>query len=201
MADFDTPYINELINQFGQLPGIGKKTAQRLAFHILSQPEEKSQGLARAILNACENIHLCNICCNLSDRETCDICTDESRDQSVICVVESPLDVAAMERTREYHGLYHVLHGAISPMQDVGPEQLHLRELLTRLQKNPEIQEIILANNATIEGEATATYIARLLKGTGIRTTRIAQGLPMGSNIEFTDEVTLAKALLGRQTI
>ncbi|HHX36401.1 MAG TPA: recombination protein RecR, partial [Clostridiaceae bacterium] len=162
---------------------------------------EKSRALADAIIEACENVHLCKNCCNFSDREICDICTDERRDTSVICVVESPLDVTAMERTREYHGLYHVLHGAISPMQDVGPEQLHLHELLTRLQDNPDVQEIILATNATIEGEATATYIARLLRGTGIRTTRIAQGLPMGSNIEYTDEVTLTKALLGRQTI
>lgn len=201
MADYQTPVINDLIQRLGALPGIGRKTAQRLAYYLMGQPAEVSAALANAILAAGRDIHFCAACCNLTDQEHCEICSDPQRDRSVICVVESPLDVAAMERTREYNGLYHVLHGAISPMQDIGPEQLHLRELLTRLREHPEVEEIILANNATVEGEATASYIARLLKSVGLRITRIAQGIPMGSNLEYADEITLARALEGRTEI
>jgi recombination protein RecR len=201
MKQFDTPAINELINQLGRLPGIGRKTAQRLAFHLLSVSKEEAGRLADAIIQAKERTRLCPVCCNLTDREICEICADETRDNTVICVVESPLDVSAMERTREFNGRYHVLHGAISPMKDIGPDQLHLRELLTRLREHSEISEVILATNATVEGEATATYIARLIKPANIRTTRIAHGLPMGSNLEYADEVTLTRALEGRQEI
>lgn len=201
MSSYDSPAIHELITQLGQLPGVGRKTAQRLAFHILGISKEDATKLANAILQAKERTHLCPICCDLTDREICEICADRTRDDSVVCVVESPMDVTAMERTREYNGRYHVLHGAISPMKDIGPEQLHLRELLSRLRKHSEITEIILATNATVEGEATATYIARLIKPAGIRTTRIAHGIPMGSNLEYADEVTLTRALEGRQEI
>lgn len=201
MSNYDSPAIHELITQLGRLPGVGRKTAQRLAFHILGISKEDAAKLANAILQAKERTHLCPICCDLTDQDICEICADQTRDDSVVCVVESPMDVTAMERTREYNGRYHVLHGAISPMKDIGPEQLHLRELLSRLREHSEINEIILATNATVEGEATATYIARLIKPAGIRTTRIAHGIPMGSNLEYADEVTLTRALEGRQEI
>lgn len=201
MNRYDTPVINELINQLGRLPGIGRKTAQRLAFHILSISKEEATAFAEAILKAKEHVRLCAVCCNLTDREVCEICADPNRDETVVCVVENPMDVTAMERTREYKGRYHVLHGAISPMKDIGPDEIHLRELITRLRDHSDIREIILATNATVEGEATATYIARLLKPAGIRTTRIAHGIPMGSNLEYADEVTLLRALEGRQEI
>ncbi len=190
--------INELINQFGRLPGIGKKSAQRLAYYLLSQPVERSRQLAETILETRKRVHFCPECCNLTADAVCEICASDRRDRQVVCVVESPADVFAMERSREYKGLYHVLHGAISPMQDIGPEDLHLRELLTRLRDHPEIEEVILANNPTVEGEATATYIARLLKPAGIKLSRIAQGIPMGSSIEYADEVTLGRAIDGR---
>lgn len=200
MARF-SPLIAKLMAELGKLPGIGQKSAQRLAFHILDMPKEDVEALASALLEARRGIHLCPSCCNLTDAEVCEICSAPGRDTKTICVVESPRDVAAMERIHEYKGLYHVLHGAISPMQDIGPERLKLRELLTRLQEHPEVEEIILATNPTVEGEATALYIARLLKSSGIRCTRIAHGLPMGSDIEYADEVTLARALSGRQQI
>lgn len=200
MARF-APSIAALIRELGRLPGIGQKTAQRLAFHILSQPEEQAEALADAIRDARSKIHLCGICCNLTDEDPCEICRDTRRDAGVILVVESPQDVAALERTHEYHGRYHVLHGTINPMQGIGPDDIRLRDLLKRLQTETEVDEVILATNATVEGEATATYIARMLQGTGIRTTRLAHGLPMGSNLEYADDVTLAKALNGRQVI
>ncbi len=190
--------ISRLIARLGSLPGIGAKTAQRLAFYILNMDDADARALAEAILEAKEKIHLCKYCCNLTDREVCEICSDKQRDRSMICVVESPSDVVAMERTREYQGLYHVLHGAISPMDNIGPEDIHLRELLQRLAADDEVKEIILANNATVEGEATANYIARLVKPSGIRCTRIAHGIPFGSNLEYTDEVTLGRAIEGR---
>lgn len=157
--------------------------------------------MAEAIIEAKEKIHLCKQCCNLTDREVCEICSDESRDRHIICVVENPSDVIAMERTREYRGLYHVLHGAISPMDNIGPEDIHLRELLQRLASDQEVEELILANNATVEGEATANYIARLVKPSGIRCSRIAHGIPFGSNLEYADEVTLGRAIEGRVEI
>ncbi|MDI9497074.1 MAG: recombination mediator RecR [Bacillota bacterium] len=193
--------INRLVAELGRLPGIGQKTAQRLAFYLLSQPEERAYELAAAIADARRETRLCPGCCNLTDQELCDICSDEERDGHVICVVEQPADVAAMERIREYRGRYHVLHGAISPTANIGPRELHISELLQRLQQHPEINEVILANNPTVEGEGTALFIARLLQPSGIRTTRIAHGLPMGTTVEFADEVTLARALAGRQPL
>ncbi len=190
--------ISKLIAQLGRLPGIGQKTAQRLAFYILNMDEVDARALADAIVEAKTNVHLCKECCDLTDREVCDICSDEKRDRSIICVVESPSDVLAMEKTREYRGLYHVLHGAISPMENIGPEDIHLRDLLTRLQQHTEVEELILANNATVEGEATANYIARLVKPSGIRCSRIASGIPFGSSLEYADEVTLGRAIEGR---
>ena len=181
-----SPLIAKLITQLGKLPGIGQKSAQRLAFHVLDMKQAEVEELAHTLIEARSGIHLCPECCNLTDGEICDVCANPGRDRSTLCVVESPRDVAAMERIHEYKGLYHVLHGAISPMQDIGPER-------------PEVNEIILATNPTVEGEATALYIARLLKDSGIKCTRIAHGLPMGSDIEYADEVTLARALSGRQ--
>ncbi|NLF20290.1 MAG: recombination protein RecR [Clostridiaceae bacterium] len=190
--------IAKLISKLGSLPGIGHKTAQRLAFHILNMDPAAARALAEAIIEAKERVHLCARCCDLTDREVCEICSDESRDHTKICVVESPSDVIAMERTREYRGLYHVLHGAISPMENIGPEDIHLRDLLQRLQSSPEVDEIILANNATVEGEATANYIARLVRPSGINCSRIAHGIPFGSSLEYADEVTLGRAIEGR---
>ncbi len=190
--------INKLISNLAGLPGIGTKTAQRLAFYILNMEKDKALDLAQAIMDAKEKIRLCEVCCNLTDQDVCEICLDEERDRSVICVVESPSDVIAMEKTREYRGLYHVLHGAISPMEGITPEDIHLRDLLIRLQQHEEIKEIILANNATVEGEATANYIAKLVKPSGIVCSRLASGIPFGSNLEYTDEVTLGRAIEGR---
>lgn len=196
-----SPSIARLVTELGKLPGIGGKSAQRLAFYLLSQPESRSEALAEAILDARRTIRICSVCCNLTDQDPCEICTSPSRERSQICVVENPRDVAAMERIHEYRGLYHVLHGAISPMQNIGPDQIHLRELLSRLRTQTEVSEVILATNPTVEGEATAMYIARLLKPAGIRTTRLAHGLPMGGDLEYADEVTLAKAMEGRREI
>jgi recombination protein RecR len=190
--------INKLISSLAGLPGIGTKTAQRLAFYILNMEKDKALDLAQAIMDAKEKIRLCEVCCNLTDQDICEICLDEERDRSVICVVESPSDVIAMEKTREYRGLYHVLHGAISPMEGITPEDIHLRELLIRLQQHEEVKEIILANNATVEGEATANYIAKLIKPSGIVCSRLASGIPFGSNLEYADEVTLGRAIEGR---
>jgi recombination protein RecR len=193
--------IARLIAELGKLPGIGSKTAQRLAFHLLAQPEEQVAALASAMLDARRTTRLCSLCCNLTDQDPCEICLSPSRERSQICVVENPRDVAAMDRIHEYRGLYHVLHGAISPMQNIGPDQIKLRELLARLRQSDEVSEVILATNPTVEGEATAMYIARLIKPAGIRTTRIAHGIPMGGDLEYADEVTLAKAMEGRREI
>jgi recombination protein RecR len=193
--------IARLIAELGKLPGIGGKSAQRLAFHLLAQPEAEVEALAGAILDARRTTRLCSVCCNLTDQDPCDICSSPTREKSQICVVENPRDVAAMERIHEYRGLYHVLHGAISPMQNIGPDQIKLRELLSRLRVNVEVSEVILATNPTVEGEATAMYIARLLKPAGIRTTRIAHGIPMGGDLEYADDVTLAMAMEGRREI
>jgi recombination protein RecR len=193
------PSIARLVAELGKLPGIGSKTAQRLAFHILSLPPEKSSALAEAIVDAAKNTTLCSVCCNLTDTTPCDICSSASRDRHMICVIENPRDVASIERVHEYKGLYHVLHGTISPMQGIGPDQIRLKELLSRLREDTGIAEVIVATNPTVEGEATAMYIARLLKPAGIRTTRIAHGLPMGGDLEYADEATLSMALEGRR--
>ncbi len=193
--------ITKLISQLNKLPGIGAKSAQRLAFHILSMPKEEANALAESILEAKSKIVLCSKCCNLTEKDPCDFCTSPQRDQTVICVVDNPRDVAAMERINEFKGLYHVLHGAINPMKGIGPGDIKLMELLSRLRDDTEVQEVILANNPNVEGEATALYIARILKPAGIKVTRIAHGLPMGSDIEYADEITLAKALEGRREL
>jgi recombination protein RecR len=193
--------LNNLISELSKLPGIGRKSAQRLAFYILSMEEKDARSIAEAILDAKQQMKYCSVCGNLTDSDPCGICTDVSRDQTMICVVESPRDMAAIERTREFNGLYHVLHGAISPMDGIGPEDINLRQLLIRLQRNNEVQEIILATNPNIEGEATAMYTARLIKPSGVKVTRIAHGVPVGGDLEYADEVTLSKAMEGRREL
>lgn len=192
--------LNELVSQFERLPGIGKKTAQRLAYFVLSQPSEYSEKFAAALVNAKQKIHYCKCCQAFTDLEICDICSSESRDRTTICVVEQPKDVLAFERTREYKGLYHVLHGCISPLDSVGPEQLTVKELLARL-ADGVVQEVIMATNPTVEGEATASYLSRLIKPMGIKISRLAYGIPVGGDLEFADEVTLSRALDGRNEI
>ena len=192
--------LNELVAQFERLPGIGKKTAQRLSYFILEQPPECAKKFAEALINAREKIHYCKCCQALTDLDVCSICNEENRDKTVICVVESPKDIMAFERTREYTGLYHVLHGAISPLDGVGPEQLKIKELLSRL-ADGTVQEVIMATNPTVEGEATASYISRLLKPMGIKISRLAYGIPVGGDLEYADEVTLSRALDGRNEI
>ena len=189
--------LNKLINELSKLPGIGGKTAQRLAFHILSMDDKSAAELAGSITDAKKSMTYCSVCGNLTDTDPCVICSDESRDRSIICVVESPKDVVAMEKIREYRGYYHVLHGAISPMDGVGPDDINLKSLIVRLQ-NEEVKELVIATNPNIEGEATAMYIARLIKPSGIRVTRIAHGIPVGGDLEYIDEVTLLRALEGR---
>ena len=193
--------LNKLINELSKLPGIGGKTAQRLAFHILALEESEATSLANSIVNAKRSLHYCSVCGNLTDTDPCEICSDESRDRTKVCVVETPQDVIAMERIREFKGLYHVLHGAISPVEGIGPNEINLKSLITRLQQHEEIDEIIVATNPNIEGEATAMYIARLLKPSGIKVTRIAHGIPVGGDLEYADEVTLLKAMEGRREI
>ena len=190
----------KLIEEFARLPGVGRKTAQRFAFYILDLPEEKAKEFAQAILEAREKIKKCPVCGNLTDGELCPICAAKNRDQSTVCVVEDPRDVLAFERTKEYEGVYHVLHGLISPMDGVGPEQINVKSLLTRVGKG-DISEVIMATNPTVEGEATAMYIARLLKPMGVKVTRLAYGIPVGGNLEYADEVTLYRALSGRSEI
>ena len=200
MRQYPRP-LNKLINELSKLPGIGGKTAQRLAFHILSLSDREAEELAQAIVSAKKNLRYCSECGNLTDQEKCLICSDPARDRSVICVVETPQDVMAMERIREYKGLYHVLHGAISPAEGIGPNDINLKSLITRLQASDEVREIIIATNPNIEGEATAMYISRLLKPAGIKVTRIAHGIPVGGDLEYADEVTLLKAIEGRREL
>lgn len=192
--------IARLIEEFEKLPGIGHKTAQRLAFHVLDMPQEKADRLANAISEAKRKTKFCSVCGNLTDSDVCPLCSSEKRDASVICVVEDARDVVAMEKIREFKGLYHVLHGAISPMQGIGPEDIKIKELLARIRAG-SISEVIIATNPNIEGEATAMYISKLVKPLGIKTTRIAHGIPVGGDLEYADEVTLAKALEGRREI
>ena len=192
--------LTKLINELSKLQGIGNKTAQRLAFNILSMDDKEALAIAQAIIDAKTNMRYCSVCGNLTDTDPCPICTDEKRDRSVICVVESPKEVAAMERIREFKGLYHVLHGAISPLEGVGPEDINLKSLIVRLQEN-DVHEVILATNPNIEGEATAMYIARLIKPSGIAVSRIAHGIPVGGDLEYADEVTLSKAMEGRRNL
>ena len=192
--------LSNLAEKFGRLEGVGKKTAMRMAFSILELETEEAEDFARAILDAKEKIHLCPICQNLTDREVCQICADEERDRSVICVVTDARTVLAMEKVREYRGTYHVLHGLISPMNGITPEQLKIKELLARVGTG-EIGEVIVATNPTVEGEATAMYLSRLLQPFGVRVTRLAYGVPVGADLEYADEVTLYRALEGRRDV
>ena len=192
--------LTELIAQFERLPGIGRKTAQRLAYSILEQPPERAEKFAEALVNARRKIHFCKVCQALTDMDTCAICADTERDHSVICVVAEPKDVIAFERTREYTGTYHVLHGVMSPLDGIGPEQLRIKELMARL-SDSGVTEIIMATNPTVEGEATASYLSRLIKPLGIKVTRLAYGIPVGGDLEYADEYTLARALEGRNEI
>ncbi|SDN99468.1 DNA replication and repair protein RecR [Paenibacillus sp. yr247] len=192
--------ISKLIDAFSRLPGVGPKTAGRLAFHVLRMKEEDVIDFAKALVNVKRNLHYCSVCCNITDIDPCRICQDKSRDGSVICVVQEPKDLVALERTKEFEGYYHVLHGAISPMEGIGPDQIHIAELLKRL-GDETVQELILATNPNIEGEATAMYLSRLIKPFGLRVTRIAHGLPVGGDLEYADEVTLTKAMEGRREL
>ena len=190
--------IARLTVLFAKLPGVGEKTAQRLAFHVLKSPPEYAQDLAAALIALRQDVRLCSTCCNLTAQDPCPVCKDPQRDSRIICVVESVPDLLAVERTREFRGRYHVLHGALSPLDGIGPDQLKIKELLPRLQSE-RVEEVIVATDPTVEGEATALYLTRLIKPLGVRITRIAQGVPMGGDLEYADQVTLARALQGRR--
>ena len=200
MAEANALPLVELAEQFAKLPGIGMKTAQRLAYFVMSMSKEEAQEFSEAIIRAHSTVHMCRICQNLTDKEICPICDDIKRDKTTVCVVESPKDITAFERTREYNGVYHVLHGLISPINNVSPDDIKIKELLERV-NNEEIFEVIMATNPTVEGEATAMYISKLLKPLGIKVTRLAFGLPIGGILEYADEVTLFKALENRSEI
>lgn len=192
--------LAKLIDSFSRLPGIGPKTAGRLAFHVLRMKEDDVIDFAKALVNVKRNLHYCSVCCNITDTDPCRICQDKSRDVSTICVVQEPKDLVAMERTKEFNGYYHVLHGAISPMEGIGPDEIRIADLLKRL-SDERVQELILATNPNIEGEATAMYLSRLVRPFGLKVTRIAHGLPVGGDLEYADEVTLTKALEGRREL
>lgn len=200
MAGYHVPPLERLVDKFESLPGIGHKSAQRIAYHVLNMNKEDAIAFSKAITDAHESIHYCSICCNLTDSDLCPVCRSDNRDKSIICVVEDPRDVFALERTNEFNATYHVLHGAISPLGGVGPDQLRIKELLKRVQ-SADVQEVIMATNPTVEGEATAMYISRLLKPLGIRVTRLAYGIPVGGDLEYADEVTLSRAIEGRQEL
>ncbi len=192
--------IDRLVGELTKLPGIGEKTAQRLAFHLIDAPKDDITALADALVAVKDKVHLCPVCFSITDKATCDICADPNRDRSVICVVEHTRDVYAIERTREYNGLYHVLHGVISPLEGVGPQDIRARELIKRL-NDQAVKEVIMATNPTPEGEATAVYLSNLITPAGIQVTRLAKGIPIGADVEYTDEVTLIKAFEGRKQI
>ncbi len=194
------PTLDKLIDCFAALPGVGRKSASRFAYHILDIPEEQALEFSQAIAEVRQNVHQCPVCHNLTDTEECSICSDMNRDRSMICVVESPRDVSSIEKTREYRGLYHVLHGLISPLDGIGPEQLFIKQLITRA-ADDSVKEVIMATNPTVEGESTAMYISKLIKPLGVRVTRLATGVPVGGNLEYADEMTLFKALEGRSEI
>ncbi len=195
--DYYVSPLQNLIDEFRKLPGIGDKTAQRLAYHVLNLPEEKAARFSNAIMEAKKKITYCKICQNFSDKEVCSVCSNEARDKGLICVVENPKDVIQMEKTNEFKGTYHVLHGAISPMDNIGPEDIRIKELMTRITSG-EVQEVIMATNPNLEGETTAMYISKLLKPFGVKVTRIAHGVPVGGELEYADEITLARALQWR---
>lgn len=191
--------LETLIDELSKLPSIGRKTAQRLAMHLIKQPRDTVEKLSKAIINTKDSIKFCGVCCNITEDDVCKICSSSSRDRRTICIVEEPQDVYAIEKTNEYKGLYHVLHGRISPLEGIGPEDIRLRELLIRFEnQDPEIEELILALNPTVEGETTILYLSKLIRPLGINITRIARGIPVGADIEFADEVTLARAIEGR---
>lgn len=196
MESYYGSQVNKLIEEFSRLPGIGPKTAQRLAFHVINMPKEQVESLSRALTDARNNVCYCKSCYTLTDRELCAICADPKRDSGTIMVVETPRDLAAYEKTGKYEGVYHVLHGAISPMLGIGPGDIRLKELMERLRG--DVREVIIATNSTLEGETTAIYISKLIKPTGIKVSRIASGVPVGGDLEYTDEVTLLRALEGR---
>ena len=200
MAQYNVAPLENLVEQFEKMPGIGHKTAQRLAYYVLNLSKTQADQLANAVLDAHSKIHYCKKCCNLTDKELCPICENPSRDNSVICVVETPRDATAVENTHEYKGVYHVLHGAISPLNDVGPDNLTIKQLVARL-SDDTVKEVIMATNPTVEGDATALYISKLLKPMGVKVTRLAYGIPVGGDLEYADEYTLAKALEGRNEI
>ena len=200
MANYNIVPLNELVAQFERLPGIGQKTAQRLAYHILEQPPERAEKFAEALKNARKKIQFCKVGQGFTDMDICPICADSGRDHSVICVVAEPKDIMAFERTKEFGGVYHVLHGVISPLDNVGPDALRIKELMARL-SDSSVKEIIMATNPTVEGEATASYISRLAKPMGVKVTRLAYGIPVGSDLEYADEYTLSRALEGRNEI
>ena len=200
MANY-SPSIEKLIESFERLPSIGHKTAARLAFHILNSSDEEIKQFVLSIVNAKKNLKYCSKCYNISDTDPCPICANTKRDSSIICVVEDVKDIIAMERTHEFKGVYHVLHGSISPMNGVGPDDIKIKELLNRLKETSGVREIIVATNPRVEGEATAMYLSRLIKPLGIKITRIAHGIPVGGDLEYTDEITLTKALEGRREI
>ncbi len=199
MADY-IESLQNLADKFGSLPGVGKKTAMRMAYSVLELPLEEAESFAKAIIDAKEKIHLCPICQNLTDREVCNVCNDLGRDKSVICVVEDARDVSSIEKVREYRGLYHVLHGVISPMNNITPDKIKIAELLGRL-AGDEVKEVIVATNPTVEGEATAMYLSKLIKPLGIKVSRLAYGMPVGGDLEYADEVTLFRALEGRRDV
>ncbi|MEF3303239.1 recombination mediator RecR [Paenibacillus sp. GYB003] len=192
--------IAKLIDAFSRLPGVGPKTAGRLAFHVLRMKEDDVLDFAKSLVSVKRNLHYCSVCCNITDVDPCRICQDKTRDGAVICVVQEPKDLVALERMKEFHGTYHVLHGAISPMEGIGPDEIRVAELLRRL-SDEKVQELILATNPNVEGEATAIYLSRLVKPFGLKVTRIAHGLPVGGDLEYADEVTLSKALEGRREL
>ena len=198
MASFFPAALENLIDGFASLPGIGRKSAQRLAFHVLGLPEGEAEAFANAVLEAKRSVHTCPVCQNLTDSELCSVCASPARDRSVVCVVSEPRDVLSIERSREYRGLYHVLHGALSPMNHVGPDDLRIRELLERVAQG-EIKEVIMATNPDTEGDATAMYISRLLRPFEVTVTRLGYGMPVGSNLEYADDATLLRALEGRR--
>lgn len=190
--------LKTLADRFARIPGIGRKTAQRMAYYLISLPREESAALAAAITDACEKVHRCKICCDLTEDEVCAVCSDERRDRGIICVVEQPQDLLAIERTREYQGMYHVLHGAISPLDGIGPDQITVKELMARIAEGG-VREVIMATDSDTEGETTAMYLSRMMKPFGVKVTRLAYGIPVGSDLQYADEITLSRAIAGRR--
>ena len=200
MPEYNVAPLEVLVEQFERMPGIGHKTAQRLAYYVLNLSKTDAEALAKAVTDAHTNIHYCAECCNLTDKELCPVCANPTRDKSVICVVETPRDASAIEKTHEYKGVYHVLHGSISPLNGIGPDNITIKQLLARF-SGDDVKEVIMATNPTVEGDATALYISKLLKPLGVKVTRLAYGIPVGGDLEYADEYTLAKALEGRSEI